>query len=125
MCRTPNDSTRQCCIEEIHGKSFVLQIHTNVSTQRTNQSDTNHKCLSRKCCADCRISNGISLQFLSVFLQAPKLLPETISEQATALQEMLPIRARWEPVDKILELNGIQLLLRIIASSYEWIYSGR
>lgn len=58
-------------------------------------------------------------------LQAPKLLPETISEQATALQEMLPVRARWEPVDKILALNGIPLLLRIIAYSYEWIYSGR
>lgn len=67
----------------------------------------------------------IFVLFFTIFFQAPKLLPETISEQATALQEMLPVRARWEPVDKILALNGIPLLLRIIASSYEWIYSGR
>lgn len=57
--------------------------------------------------------------------RAPKLLPEQISDQATALQEMLPVRARWDPVDNILALNGIQLLLRVIAYSYEWSYSGR
>lgn len=52
-----------------------------------------------------------------------------IMEQATALQELLPlvgrIRLRWEPVEKILSLNGIQLMLRVIAYSYEWNYSGR
>lgn len=58
-------------------------------------------------------------------MQAPKLSPEGISDQATALQEMLPIRARWEPVDKLLALEGVPLLIRIIAYSYEWSYSGR
>lgn len=48
-----------------------------------------------------------------------------IMEQVTALQELLPIRMRWEPVEKILQLNGITLLLRVIAYSYEWHYSGR
>lgn len=48
-----------------------------------------------------------------------------IMEQATALQELLPIRMRWEPVEKILALNGIPLMLRVIADSYEWTYSGR
>lgn len=46
-------------------------------------------------------------------------------EQATALQELLPMRMCWEPVEKILALNGVPLILRIIAYSYEWIYSGR
>lgn len=48
-----------------------------------------------------------------------------IMEQATALQELLPIRMRWEPVEKILSLNGIPLMLRVIAYSYEWSFSGR
>lgn len=48
-----------------------------------------------------------------------------IGEQVRTLQEMLPMRARWEPVEQILFLNGIPLLLRIIAYSYEWNYSGR
>lgn len=57
--------------------------------------------------------------------RASKCTPETISEQVRALQELLPVRARWEPVEKILFLNIIPLLLRIIAYSYEWNYSGR
>lgn len=57
--------------------------------------------------------------------QAPKFTLEMIMEQATALQELLPIRMRWEPVEKILALNGIQLMLRVIAYSYEWSFSGR
>lgn len=46
-------------------------------------------------------------------------------EQVTALQELLPTRMRWEPVEKILSLNGIPLMLRVIAYSYEWSFSGR
>lgn len=57
--------------------------------------------------------------------RAPKFTLEMIMEQVTALQELLPIRMRWEPVQKILALNGIPLLLRVIASSYEWMFSGR
>lgn len=40
------------------------------------------------------------------------------------LQDMLPLHASWDPVDKLLKLGGIPLLLRIIAFSYEWNYSG-
>lgn len=47
-----------------------------------------------------------------------------IMEQASALQELLPIRMRWEPVEKLLDLNGIPLMLRVIAYSYEWGFSG-
>lgn len=60
-----------------------------------------------------------------ILSQAPKFTLEMIMEQVTALQELLPIRMRWEPVEKILALNGIPLMLRVIAYSYEWSYSGR
>lgn len=48
-----------------------------------------------------------------------------ISEQVRTLQELLPVRARWEPVEKILYLNVIPLLLRIIAYAYDWNHSCR
>lgn len=57
--------------------------------------------------------------------QATKQTPEDISEQVRTLQELLPVRARWGPVETILYLNVIPLLLRIIAYSYDWNYSGR
>lgn len=57
--------------------------------------------------------------------RAPKCTPEVLSEQVRTLQELLPYRARWEPVENIMFLNLIPLLLRIIAYSYEWNYSGR
>lgn len=57
--------------------------------------------------------------------RAAKYTPEMISEQVRTLQEMLHYRARWDPVENILSLNLITLLLRIIAYSYEWSYSGR
>lgn len=39
---------------------------------------------------------------------------------------MLTLRARWDPVDKFVEQSeGVGLLLRIVAYSYEWNYSGR
>lgn len=48
-----------------------------------------------------------------------------ISEQVRTLQELLPVRARWDPVEKILYLNVIPLLLRIIAYAYDWNHSCR
>ncbi|XP_039432670.1 protein mahjong isoform X2 [Culex pipiens pallens] len=51
--------------------------------------------------------------------------PEVISDQIKTLQELLPMKARWSPVDEFLDLGGVNLLLRIIALAYEWNYSGR
>lgn len=51
--------------------------------------------------------------------------PEVISDQIRTLQELLPMKARWSPVDEFLDLGGVNLLLRIIALAYEWNYSGR
>ncbi|XP_062558298.1 protein mahjong isoform X2 [Armigeres subalbatus] len=51
--------------------------------------------------------------------------PEVISDQIRTLQELLPMKARWSPIDEFLDLGGVNLLLRIIALAYEWNYSGR
>ena len=51
--------------------------------------------------------------------------PEGICEQVRTLQEILPARANWTPVSQLMELGGINLLLRVVAYSYEWNYSGR
>uniref|UniRef100_W4VRK8 DDB1- and CUL4-associated factor 1 n=1 Tax=Corethrella appendiculata TaxID=1370023 RepID=W4VRK8_9DIPT len=58
-------------------------------------------------------------------LRSVKNSPEAISEQIRSLQEILPMRAHWAPVDELLRLGGVTLLLRIIAFAYEWNYSGR
>lgn len=57
--------------------------------------------------------------------KSAKNSPEVISDQIRTLQELLPMKARWSPVDEFIELGGVNLLLRIIALAYEWNYSGR
>ncbi|GAB0088705.1 Protein mahjong [Sergentomyia squamirostris] len=57
--------------------------------------------------------------------RASRCNPEVISDQVRMLQEMLPVRAHWAPVDKLLDYGGVTILIRIIALSYEWNYSGR
>lgn len=70
-------------------------------------------------------SSSTSAPPVHFILRAPKSTPETLSEQVRMLQEMLPYRTRWEPVENIMFLNLIPLLLRIIAYSYEWNFIGR
>lgn len=57
--------------------------------------------------------------------RASKCTLEQISEQVRTLQENLPPKAHWTPVEQLLHLRGVTLLLRIIAYSYEWNNSGR
>ncbi|XP_053657788.1 protein mahjong [Anopheles marshallii] len=57
--------------------------------------------------------------------KAVKNSPEVISQQITALQELLPMKAHWAPVDELLKLGGVTLLLRIILLTFDWTYSGR
>uniref|UniRef100_A0A182P1I9 DDB1- and CUL4-associated factor 1 n=1 Tax=Anopheles epiroticus TaxID=199890 RepID=A0A182P1I9_9DIPT len=57
--------------------------------------------------------------------KAVKNPPEVISQQITTLQELLPMKAHWAPVDELLKLGGVTLLLRIILLTFEWSYSGR
>ncbi|KAJ6646016.1 Protein mahjong, partial [Pseudolycoriella hygida] len=66
------------------------------------------------------VTSGGQLSF-----RASKQTPEMISEQVRTLQELLHVRARWDPVEKILYLNVIPLLLRIIAYAYDWNHSCR
>ncbi|KFB51317.1 hypothetical protein ZHAS_00019370 [Anopheles sinensis] len=57
--------------------------------------------------------------------KAAKSTQEVISHQITALQELLPMKAHWAPVDELLKLGGINLLLRVVYITYEWNYNGR
>lgn len=57
--------------------------------------------------------------------RAQKYTNEMLCDQVRTLQELLPHKARWEPVENIMFLNLISLLLRVIAYSYEWNYTGR
>lgn len=57
--------------------------------------------------------------------KALKNPPEVINEQIMTLQEILPMRANWQPVSEFLALGGITLFILIIAHSYDWNYSGR
>lgn len=45
---------------------------------------------------------------------------EVINEQVRSLQESIPMRSHWPPMDELIRLGGITLMLRIIALSYEW-----
>uniref|UniRef100_A0A182R188 Uncharacterized protein n=1 Tax=Anopheles farauti TaxID=69004 RepID=A0A182R188_9DIPT len=58
-------------------------------------------------------------------LKAVKNSPEVISQQISTLQELLPMKAHWAPVDDLLKLGGVSLLLRIILHTFDWSYSGR
>lgn len=71
-----------------------------------------------------RQQNPVTIPAPPMF-RAPKNTPEVISDQVRTLQEILPIRANWSPVNQLLELGGITLLLRVVTYSYEWNYSGR
>lgn len=57
--------------------------------------------------------------------KACKATPEDVQQKIDTLIQLLPFRAHWHPVDQLLKLGGITLLLKIIAFSYEWNYSGR
>lgn len=45
---------------------------------------------------------------------------EVINEQVRSLQETIPMRQHWQPMDEFIRLGGTTLMLRIIALSYEW-----
>ena len=57
-------------------------------------------------------------------LQAGKSTPDIVREEINFLQNM-KCTSRWPPVNKFMDLGGITLMLKIIAFTYEWNYSGR
>lgn len=57
--------------------------------------------------------------------RALKNSPEIIDEQIMTLQETIPMRSNWTPVNEFLQHGGVTLFILIIAHSYEWNYSGR
>ncbi|XP_059475343.1 protein mahjong [Neocloeon triangulifer] len=57
-----------------------------------------------------------------------KLIKPTVSEiqeYVKVLMQAMHIHAKWTPVDKFLDLGGVALLLKVIAYTYEWNFSGR
>lgn len=58
-------------------------------------------------------------------LQAFKSKSEDVQQQIETLLQLMPFRGHWAPVDQMVKLDGIKLLLKIIAFAYEWNYSGR
>ncbi|KAI5735047.1 hypothetical protein M8J77_013441 [Diaphorina citri] len=62
-----------------------------------------------------------------VYLILGKSTPEEIQDSIELLMDYITSnnRTTWKPVDQLIELGGVKLLLRIIAFSYEWNYSGR
>lgn len=66
-----------------------------------------------------------SIEFSNSATRANKVTLEQISEQVRTLQENTPVRGHWAPVDQLLKLGGIQLILKVIAMSYEWNNAGR
>uniref|UniRef100_A0A2M4CQF2 Putative hiv-1 vpr-binding protein n=1 Tax=Anopheles darlingi TaxID=43151 RepID=A0A2M4CQF2_ANODA len=57
--------------------------------------------------------------------KAVKNTPEVISQQILTLQELLPMKAHWAPADEFMNLGGVNMLLRIVAMTYEWNFNGR
>lgn len=55
-------------------------------------------------------------------IRSLKNSPEVIDEQIMTLQNLLPMKANWQPVLVFLQLGGITLFILIIAHSYEWNY---
>jgi len=54
-----------------------------------------------------------------------RLEQEQVTEHIFTLLELMHYRGRWEPIDRLIKLGGIQLLLQVIALSYDWTYAGR
>jgi HIV-1 Vpr-binding protein len=50
---------------------------------------------------------------------------EVIDEQVMSLQNILPMKSIWQPVQAFNQLGGVTLFILIIGHSYEWNYSGR
>ena len=51
--------------------------------------------------------------------------PEQVVEQVQTLMEQMPFRARWQPVENFLRLDGVALCLQVIAKAYDWTFTGR
>ena len=74
-----------------------------------------------------RNGNEIQESFRDVFqriyfmvLQAAKYTPEVFTEYMELMLECLPMRVHWKPVADFLKLDGVTLLLQLIAMAAEW-----
>ena len=62
----------------------------------------------------------------SLFAQASQYPVDVIQDNIELLLEYLPLRAKWEPVSKLLRLGGATLLLQLVAMASDWnAYTGK
>ncbi|XP_043216878.1 DDB1- and CUL4-associated factor 1-like isoform X3 [Amphibalanus amphitrite] len=54
-----------------------------------------------------------------------KVTPESVQENMETLMTLMPLRARWRPVNTLYKLGGIKTLLQIIDISQDINYSGK
>ena len=53
------------------------------------------------------------------------MTPESVQENMEAMMTLMPLRARWRPVNTLYKLGGIKTLLQIIDISQDINYSGK
>jgi hypothetical protein len=62
---------------------------------------------------------------ISVF-QSAQYSPDVLLDYTELLLECLPLRMHWKPVSDFIKLDGITLILRLIAIADEWTqYTGK
>ena len=54
-----------------------------------------------------------------------RLEQDQVTEHLSTLLQLMNYRGRWEPVDRFIKLGGIQLMVQVVALSYDWTFSGR
>lgn len=50
---------------------------------------------------------------------------DIVMDHVESLLELMPIRINWKPVDELLKLQGVKLLLQLIAFSFDWNFTGK
>lgn len=58
-------------------------------------------------------------------MRALKNPTEVIDDQIMSLQNILPMKSNWQPVNIFIQLGGVTLFILIIGNCYDWNYSGR
>ncbi|QQP33142.1 Uncharacterized protein FKW44_024422, partial [Caligus rogercresseyi] len=54
-----------------------------------------------------------------------RLSPEQIQECISTILNYMPLKGKWPPMDKFIQLGGISMCLKVIAIAYDWSCTGR
>ncbi|XP_037077224.1 DDB1- and CUL4-associated factor 1-like [Pollicipes pollicipes] len=94
-----------------------------------------HVCFTLKCYLEAQlVMKADELKHGSVQERSPplaaghlslKVTPEAVQENMETMMMLMPLRARWRPVNTLYKLGGIKTLLQIIDISQDINYSGK